>query len=344
MWGKALEIALKKAIHTGDLQVTLPDGKSLRFGDGTGPKIAAKINDAATLRRLVMNPELAVGEGYMKGGIELENDDLHGFLELALRNLNAPKRIWWQEMHLGLRNRLRRFLQNNVRWVARKNVAHHYDLSAALYDTFLDSDRQYSCAYFKTPNDTLEQAQDRKKAHIARKLRLKPGMRVLDIGCGWGGMALTLARDFDVNVLGITLSEEQLSIAKARAKKEGLQHRVQFKLCDYRNLTESFDRIVSVGMFEHVGLSHFDTYFAKVRDLLNPDGVALIHTIGVSEAPSATNAWIAKYIFPGGYIPSLSEMLASAERQNFWITDVETLRLHYAYTLRHWFDRFHGPG
>ncbi len=340
MWSKALEIALKKVVRRGTLTVALPGGDRLVFGNGEEPSAAVNISNSAILRRLVMNPELALGESYMNGGLKIEGDDLHGLLEVILRNLNDPERIWWQDLRLSSRALMRRFLQNNVSGLSRRNVAHHYDLSGELYELFLDADRQYSCAYFRSSEDSLEQAQDQKKHHIARKLNLRPGLKVLDIGCGWGGMALTLARNYGVRVLGITLSEEQLAVARERAAAENLEDRVEFRLTDYRDLTGSFDRIVSVGMFEHVGLRHFDPYFKAVRDLLAPDGVALIHSIGLSERPDATNAWIAKYIFPGGYIPSLSEMAAAVERQNLWISDVETLRLHYAETLRHWFDRF----
>jgi cyclopropane-fatty-acyl-phospholipid synthase len=230
--------------------------------------------------------------------------------------------------------------QHNPMTIARKNVAHHYDLSGALYDLFLDSDKQYSCAYFRHPDDTLEQAQAQKKAHIAGKLLLEPGMRVLDIGCGWGGMALTLARDYGANVLGVTLSEEQHKVATARAAAEGLQDKVEFRLTDYRKVQDRFDRIVSVGMFEHVGVPHYGEYFTQVHDKLTEDGVALIHTIGRAFPPGYTNPWIAKYIFPGGYVPAMSEVMKAVEQKDLWVTDVEVWRLHYAETLRHWHARF----
>ncbi len=340
MWAKALDIALGKAVRTGLLTVELPDGTPLTFGDGKGPQARVSLADDATVRSLVLNPELAVGEGYMNGTLAVENDDLHGFFELLFRNLDDPNRAWWQHAHIGLRTAFRRFMQRNAGRISVRNVAHHYDMSGELYALFLDADRQYSCAYFRSPDDTLELAQEQKKAHIARKLGLKPGMRVLDIGCGWGGMGLTLARDHGARVLGITLSREQLLVAQERARAEGLERQAEFRMTDYRDVSGQFDRIVSVGMFEHVGLPYFDAYFRSVRDLLSPDGIALIHSIGVSETPRATNPWIARYIFPGGYVPSLSEIAASVERQNLWIADVESLRLHYAYTLRHWFDRF----
>jgi cyclopropane-fatty-acyl-phospholipid synthase len=223
---------------------------------------------------------------------------------------------------------------------AKANVAHHYDLTPALYNLFLDADKQYSCAYFRTPQDTLDQAQLQKKHHIARKLLIEPGMRVLDIGCGWGGLALTLARDYGARVLGITLSEEQLAIAKRRAQESGLGDRVEFRLQDYRHVTEVFDRVVSVGMFEHVGLPNYGTYFRAVNDRLGEDGVALIHTIGHPGPPAPTSAWIRKHIFPGGYIPSLSEVTPAIEKSGLRPADIECWRLHYAMTLRHWYDRF----
>ncbi len=340
MWTRALDAALGKAIQIGLLTAELPGGKVLTYGDGNGPRVRVSLTDRATVRHLAVNPELAVGESYMNGTLVIENDDLHGFLELIFRNLDDRHRAWWQRAHLKLRTTLRRFMQHNVGRISVRNVAHHYDLSRELYELFLDADRQYSCAYFRSPDDTLEVAQEQKKTQIAKKLRIEPGMHVLDIGCGWGGMGLTLARNHGAKVLGITLSKEQLAAAQERARAAGLERQVEFRMTDYRELSGQFDRIVSVGMFEHVGLPYFDSYFRSVRDLLSPDGVALIHSIGISEAPSATNPWIAKYIFPGGYVPSLSEIAASVERQSLWIADVESLRLHYAYTLRHWFDRF----
>jgi cyclopropane-fatty-acyl-phospholipid synthase len=291
-------------------------------------------------RNLVRNPDLAVGEAYMNGGLTIDGDDLRGFLKLSIRNLTAATDLWWQRPVTGARRGLRKLGQWNPVGRAQMNVAHHYDLSAELYDLFLDADRQYSCAYFSRPGMTLDQAQKAKKAHIARKLLIEPGMRVLDIGCGWGGMALTLARDHGARVTGVTLSTEQLKIARARARAEGLEDRVEFRLMDYRHVTERFDRIVSVGMFEHVGAPHFREYFRHVHTLLGPNGVALIHTIGRIQPPGATSPWIARYIFPGGYCPALSEVMAAVEHEGLYQTDVEIWRLHYAETLRHWFDRF----
>ena len=340
MWQRALDLMLRRMLRKGSLQVTLPDGQSHRYGDGTGTPLRARLHDVATLRHLVLNPELALGEAYMNGRLTIEQGDLQGFLGLIVDNRNDAPRVWWQRLLPRLRIALRRFTQNNVTLRSRRNVAHHYDLSDALYDLFLDADRQYSCAYFRDPNDTLEQAQANKKLHIARKLRIEPGMRVLDIGCGWGGMARTLARDFGAHVVGITLSEQQYTYAKATAEREGLADQVRYQLCDYRDVTGTFDRVVSIGMFEHVGLPHYDTYFNTIRNRLTTDGIALVHTIGWTGPPDATNPWIAKYIFPGGYIPTMSEVLRSVETSRLWAVDVEVWRLHYAETLRHWTERF----
>ena len=244
--------------------------------------------------------------------------------------------------------RLTKWLGYRMRWLqqhnpvgrAQNNVAHHYDLTDTLYDLFLDTDRQYSCAYFLTPGDSLETAQENKKRHLAAKLLLQPGQKVLDIGCGWGGLAMHLARTADVDVTGVTLSREQHRYAQARVAEAGMSNRVQFKLEDYRIQSEKFDRIVSVGMFEHVGAKHFREFFSKVRDLLTDDGIAVLHSIGRMDPPGTTSAWLRKYIFPGGYTPAMSETLAALEHEQLYVTDIEVLRLHYAETLRHWNSRF----
>lgn len=331
---------LKSLLREGNITLHLPDQSSVCLGDGKGEPVTVRLAHSGIVSRLVLNPELALGEGYMNGDITIDGDDLHGFLEIVVRNVKIQMPVSWMHAINTLRFFRRRFDQNNVASAAKRNVAHHYDLSGALYDLFLDRDRQYSCAYFTRPTDTLEQAQANKKQHIAAKLLLEPGMRVLDIGCGWGGTALSLARDHGVHVLGVTLSEEQYRIATERARAEGLSDRVTFQLRDYRHVSGPFDRIVSVGMFEHVGVPHYDTYFQKVHSLLTPDGVALIHTIGRCAPPDVTNPWISKYIFPGGYVPAMSEVLPAIENANLWLDDVECWRLHYAKTLRHWFDRF----
>ena len=310
------------------------------MGAAPGPQIAIALLDRSLPRRIMLSPEMGVGEGYVDGQLTIEGDDLEQFLRLSIGNMAAQGRTWMHHPLGILRYLGRRAYQLNPAGRSRQNVAHHYDLSGALYDLFLDEDRQYSCAYFLRGDMSLEDAQEAKKAHIARKLLLKPGMRVLDIGCGWGGMGLTLARDYGAQVLGVTLSTEQHKIANQRAKAEGLEDRVRFELIDYRDVQGEFDRIVSVGMFEHVGLPQYRTYFNKINELLTEDGIALVHTIGRAKPPGVTSPWIAKYIFPGGYVPSMSEMTAAVERSGLITTDLEVWRLHYAETLRHWYNRF----
>jgi len=340
MWTATLDRFLCHLFQTGDLKIVYPDGVTRRYGDGTGPMVAITLHDSTLPRRIVMSPDMAVGEAYMDGRLTIKDDDLHGFLGLAIRNIAASGQPWFRKPLVLARHLGRHLAQFNPLGRAQANVAHHYDLSGALYDLFLDSDRQYSCAYFRDPDMTLEQAQEAKKHHIAGKLRIKPGMRVLDIGCGWGGMGLTLARDYGAEVLGVTLSREQHAMANARAEKAGLADRARFELLDYRKVAGQFDRIVSVGMFEHVGVPHYGGYFRTVSDRLSPEGIALIHTIGRAEPPGVTSPWITKYIFPGGYVPSMSEALKAIEKQALFTTDVEIWRLHYAETLRHWYDRF----
>jgi cyclopropane-fatty-acyl-phospholipid synthase len=341
MWIILFTRFLRRVIRTGNLAITIGEQPGLVFGDGTGARVTVHLKNTRTVRRLVVDPELAVGESYMNGELSIEGDDLHGLLEIITRNrgqtgdLPLPAR-----MLAALRQARRRLDQANSPSGARRHVAHHYDLPPAIYDLFLDADRQYSCAYFRDATGSLDTAQADKKAHIARKLLISPGMRVLDIGCGWGGLALTLARDHGARVTGITLSEEQLSMARARAAAAGLADRVAFDLIDYRDVVGRFDRIVSVGMFEHVGAPNFSAFFGEVRDHLTEDGVALIHTIGRTAPPNATNPWLARYIFPGGYVPSLSEVAEAIQIAGLRIGDIECLRLHYAMTLRSWYDRF----
>lgn len=280
----------------------------------------------------------------MDGRMTVENGDIRDLIDLIGYNTrwdaDNPTRVaLWRPQRIAST-----FDTLNWQRRSKRNVAHHYDLSDTLYNLFLDADRQYSCAYFTDAQNSLEQAQDDKKAHIAAKLRLKPGQRVLDIGCGWGGMALYLNRVADVDVMGITLSEQQLKVARARAKAAGVADRVKFELMDYRNLTGTFDRIVPVGMFEHVGPPHYNNFFRQCCDRLAPDGVMLLHTIGRADGPGATDPWLAKYIFPGGYVPALSQMMPAIERSNLWLSDLEVLRLHYAYTLERWYDRVEAAG
>ena len=330
---------LRPLIRVGRLTVIDADGRQHVFGTDAAPAATVRLHDRSLHWRIVLNPSLYVGEAYMDGTLTVEGTSLYEFLDLFIRNLKAGRGKL--KGPLGKLNRLlRRAKQFNPASRARRTVAHHYDLSADLYDLFLDSDRQYSCAYFVHADDDLETAQLRKKQHIAAKLLLEPGTRVLDIGCGWGGLGLYLAERLDAEVTGITLSEEQLKIAKDRAAAAGLEDRARFHLRDYRHETGTFDRIVSVGMFEHVGVNHYDEFFRTVRDCLSDDGVALLHTIGRHNGPGSTNPWLQKYIFPGGYSPALSELAAAIERSGLWMIDIEILRLHYAHTLRHWRQRF----
>ncbi|MCF4164944.1 cyclopropane-fatty-acyl-phospholipid synthase family protein [Zavarzinia compransoris] len=337
-----LDALLKKVIRIGRLTVIGPDGVSRTYGtdDGSGRCPAIRIHDKRVLLRAAIDPSLGFAEAYMNGTVTVEDGDIYDVCMIVVHNFEKVGLSGLAKVKSILRRLLRPLEQLNLASAARRNVAHHYDLSGALYDLFLDADRQYSCAYFARPDMTLEEAQAAKKAHIAHKLRLEPGMRVLDIGSGWGGLALTLAKDYGVDVMGITLSTEQLTLARQRAEKAGLADRVKFEMRDYRHVAESFDRVVSVGMFEHVGVGFYDTYFNKLRDLLRPDGVAMIHTIGRTGTPGPTNSFIAKYIFPGGYTPSLSEVMASVERSGLIGCDVEILRLHYAETLKEWRRRF----
>jgi cyclopropane-fatty-acyl-phospholipid synthase len=336
--------AFKRLIKQGELIVTDAGGKEYRYGTpyaGRAP-VRVRFTDRSTPRKIVMSPSLGAGEAYMEGRMLLEQGDIFALLDLVTWNNRFESRP--DQKNLESRGRifgdafgwLRTYNQERR---SKKNVAHHYDLSARLYDLFLDADRQYSCAYFTDRDNSLEQAQTDKKLHIAAKLYLKPGLKVLDIGCGWGGMALYLHEKFGVEVLGITLSEEQLKLARERAEKAGVADKVKFELIDYRKVTGKFDRIVSVGMYEHVGPMHYRTFAAKCRSLLTHDGVMLLHTIGRIGPPRPTDTWTTKYIFPGGYIPSLSEIATAAESTRLVIADVETLRLHYGYTLEHWLRR-----
>mgnify|MGYP006276633853 FL=1 len=343
MWSTLFDRMMAQLIRKGRLTIEDLPGLGTRSygpgGDGA-PAVTVRLRDPALPRKILLGPELALGEAYMDGRLEIADDDLHGLLELLLRNRASGARHWAVSLNLGLARLRRGMAQYNPAPRARANVAHHYDLSGELYDLFLDADRQYSCAYFRDPGMTLDEAQEAKKRHIAGKLLIEPGMRVLDIGCGWGGLALTLARDYGARVTGVTLSKEQHAVAVQRAEREGLAHRVEFRLQDYRKVRESFDRIVSVGMFEHVGVPHYRAFFDTVKARLAPDGVALIHTIGRVTPPGVTSPWIEKYIFPGGYVPAMSEMMAAVEPTGLWSADMEVWRLHYAETLRHWHDRF----
>ncbi len=334
-----LRLLIARLIRRGNLRLTTARGTVLTFGDGGGPQVAARFTTLRAEIAVLLEPELKLGEAYMDGSLVIEQGSIADLLEMAMEGsyggalrrkhpLDWPRLLW------------RRLKQLNLRGRARRNVAHHYDLDERLYALFLDSDRQYSCAYFETPSTTLDDAQLAKKRHLAAKLRLTPGARVLDIGCGWGGLALYLAEHAGAQVTGITLSQEQLALAQVRASEKDLGRQVAFRLQDYRDVGETFDRIVSVGMFEHVGVSFYDRFFRVCAQALAEDGVMVLHSIGRSEGPGYTNPWIAKYIFPGGYIPALSEVLPAIERAGLLVTDIEILRLHYAQTLREWRARF----
>jgi cyclopropane-fatty-acyl-phospholipid synthase len=329
-----------RTIRTGHLNLIDADGRNHAFGDRSGDRVVARITDKRTERQIALNPTLAVGEAYMDGRLIIEQGTIYDFLEVILKNLHWPRWPRWFLFIEDLRFITRHLQQYNPVARAKRNVAHHYDLDASLYDLFLDSDRQYSCGFFEADGMSLDPAQEAKKRHLAAKLNLRDGLKILDIGSGWGGLALYLAKTAHVEVTGITLSEEQLKIAQERARAMGLARAVRFELCDYRDLEGRFDRIVSVGMFEHVGVTHYRAFFKKIGKLLTDDGVALIHSIGRFDGPASTNPFVRKYIFPGGYSPALSEVFPPIEREGLIVTDLEILRLHYATTLRHWRQRF----
>jgi cyclopropane-fatty-acyl-phospholipid synthase len=326
----------RRVLQVGAATFQAPDGRTFVVGDPVeAERLVVEITSNPWLARLARRPSMAFGEAYMDGGLVLHRGTIYDLLDLIGRNFaNRPDaKVSWVRL-------LTRYLdQANNRHRSRRNVAAHYDLSLALYRLFLDEDLQYSCAYFARPGMTLEEAQVEKKARLARKLLLKPGVRLLDIGCGWGGLGLTMA-EAGAQVTGVTLSTEQLATAQARAIERGLTDRAEFRLQDYRDVPETFDRVVSVGMLEHVGLPQMETYFQTVARHLADDGVAVIHSIGRAHGPNTTQPWIARYIFPGGYIPALSEVLPAIERAGLWVTDVEILRLHYAETLKAWAERF----
>ena len=337
----ALRSILSRLVVRGTLTVIDAAGRPHIFrGAAQGPAITLKLQRRALPYRLAARPDLTLGEAFMDGSLTVEEGDIYDAVSFLMYNADASGDFWMRRAHRSVSRVLRRLHQHNPATRARRNVAHHYDLSGDLYRLFLDTDLQYSCAYFRDEKDSLEEAQRNKRLHIAAKLLLdRPGLRVLDIGSGWGGLALDLARMGADQVTGITLSPEQQRVARERAENAGLRG-VRFELQDYRAVQGTFDRIVSVGMFEHVGVGYYDEFFRACRRLLSEDGTALLHTIGRSRGSSATNAWIRKYIFPGGYSPALSEIVPAIERAGLWITDIEVLRYHYANTLRAWRQRF----
>jgi cyclopropane-fatty-acyl-phospholipid synthase len=335
-----LESVLRGFLTRGRMVVTWPDGDTKSYGPGSWKEARFAIRDSRTVRRLLLNPELAVGEAYMDGTLEPLDCTIYDVMEIFLANV-AHKSPPIMRLREKLKQVSRRLVQNNTPRRSHRNVAHHYDLNGALYGLFLDPDRNYSCAYFPDGDETLEEAQAKKLRHITAKLRMdRPGLRVLDIGSGWGAMAMYLASQHGARVTGVTLSREQLEEARGRAAARGLSDKVNFELLDYRKVTGTFDRIVSIGMFEHVGVPHYKAFFDTVRARLEPDGVALLHSIGNSGVPSSSNKWLEKYIFPGGYSPALSEVVPAIEKSGLIATDIEILRLHYAHTLREWRRRF----
>lgn len=331
---------LKQVVKTGSLTMIDAGGATHHFGEGDFENaVTFRLHEPRLARRLYFRSHLALGESYTDGTLTIENGDIYDFLDLVTRNLGVIDHLPLDGLRDQIGQLVRRLQQYNPLRRAGKNVHHHYDLSGTLYDLFLDRDRQYSCAYFTAPDMSLEDAQEAKKQHLAAKLLIKDGQKILDIGSGWGGMGLFLAQSENVNVTGVTLSTEQHGVSQHRAAKAGLADRVRFDLRDYRQVDGKFDRIVSVGMFEHVGQPQFETYFRCCARLMKEDGVALIHTIGRMGKPGTTDAFTRKYIFPGGYIPALSETVAASEKVRLIASDVETLRLHYALTLREWYRR-----
>jgi cyclopropane-fatty-acyl-phospholipid synthase len=330
----------ERIITIGRLRITDAGGTSHSFAGVPGPSVAIQLHDPALHWKLLVRPRLYLPEAFMDGTLTIEEGNLYDLIDLFALNLEALPQGALSHFLNGSFTLLRRVHQYNPMSRARQNVAHHYDLSDQLYELFLDQDRQYSCAYFRGDEDDLDTAQRDKKQHIAAKLMIRPGQKVLDIGSGWGGLALYLAHECGADVTGLTLSVEQHKVATRRAAAAGLADRVRFHLRDYREEDGQYDRIVSVGMFEHVGINHYGAFFAKLKLLLAADGVALLHAIGRMDGPGSTHPWIRKYIFPGGYVPALSEVTPVVERTRLWITDIEILRLHYARTLRAWRRRF----
>ena len=306
------------------------------------PPIKLKLLDKSLHYKLLLLPDLYFGEAYANGSAVIENGTLTEFLEIAMKNIGRGPTSNYATVIKKLMGIYSYITNFNFVGKSKSNVAHHYDISEKLYDLFLDENRQYSCAYFKNDNETIEQAQKNKMNHIIKKLHLKPNLKVLDIGSGWGTLALEIAKQSKCEVLGITLSENQFEYSRNKAKELNLENQVRFELVDYRKLNEKFDRVVSVGMLEHVGKKFYNKYFNSVSKFLNEDGVALIHTIGSVMTPRDPHPWISKYIFPGGYTPSLSELAKPIEKSNLIIADMEVLRMHYAHTLRNWKSRFLG--
>ena len=320
----------------------LIDANSKKYIIGNPKKkvpIILKLLDKKLHYKLFIYPDLYFGEAYTDGTLEIENGSLTDFLEITMKNIGRNEINIFGKILKKIRGTYRYLTNFNIAKKSKDNVAHHYDISDDLYDLFLDPKRQYSCAYFKSENESLETAQNNKIDHLIKKLNLKPNQKVLDIGSGWGSLAIEIAKKTKCEVTGITLSENQYKYSLNKVKENNLENQVQFKLSDYRNLREKFDRIVSVGMFEHVGRKFYKTFFRQVNNLLNYDGLALIHTIGSINGPRDPQPWITKYIFPGGYTPSMSELASPIEKSGLIVSDIEVLRMHYSHTLRHWKER-----
>jgi cyclopropane-fatty-acyl-phospholipid synthase len=335
---RLLRYFLGQFIRRGTMSFTTASGAKFTCGDGTGEPVAVRFLTTDAERRILLNPELALGEIYMEGSFVVENASIADALAILLDQPDMLPR--WGGLQWWLRYLVRHAQQFNPPSRSKDNVARHYDLDGRLYSLFLDADKQYSCGYFETSDATLDDAQLAKKRHLAAKLLVARGHRVLDIGSGWGGLGLYLAEMTGANVTGVTLSQEQLQVSNARAAEKNLTQSAKFLLQDYREIPGPFDRIISVGMFEHVGVDFYEKYFRRCAELLTDDGVMLLHSIGRSEGPDASNPWIAKYIFPGGYIPGLSEVVPAIERAGLLACDIEILRLHYAETLKAWRERF----
>ena len=335
---RLLRYFLNQFIRRGTMTFTTASGAKFTCGDGTGEPVAARFLTTDAERRILINPELGLGEVFMEGSFVVENGSIADALAILMDQPEILPR--WARLQWWLRYFVRHAQQFNPPSRSKANVARHYDLDGRLYSLFLDADKQYSCAYFETPDASLDEAQLAKKRHVAAKLLVNPGNRVLDIGSGWGGLGLYLADMTGADVTGVTLSTEQLQVSNARAAEKNLTHSAKFLLEDYRDIPGPFERIVSVGMFEHVGVDFYETYFRRCAELLTDDGVMVLHSIGRSDPPDVTNPWIAKYIFPGGYIPALSEVLPAIEKAGLLVCDVEILRLHYAETLKAWRERF----
>lgn len=336
---RLLDQVYSRVIKNGTLKIRDAFGKEHLYGNNSLPRVSVRLLEPNLHHKLALNPELFIGEAYVDGSLIIEEGSLKDFFKILFTNTNSKMtHNWLRFVEIG-NYFLRHMQQVNTLVGASNNVKHHYDFSVDFYGLFLDSEKQYSCAYFAPEVKTLEDAQKRKMDHIISKLLIKPDQRILDIGCGWGGLACAIAKKNKVKVLGITLSIEQLNYAKKLSIKEGVNDRVDFKLLDYRSLVGGFDRIVSVGMFEHVGINHYSTFFQKIKELLKDDGVMLLHSIGRVQGPSFTNPWVRKYIFPGGYIPALSEVIPYVENSRLHITDIEILRIHYAKTLCEWRNR-----